>query len=93
MIAPTCERRIKLLNILISIPSFIVSMNINQYSGLGIMVMIAVLIFTVTAISVIDGAFAQKTDGNKTGGDMTGKPGMSQEDVEALCSLSPACIT
>ena len=57
------------------------------------MVVIAVLIFTVTAISVIHGAFAQNTDGNKTGGDMTGKPGMSQEEVEAICSLSPACIT
>jgi hypothetical protein len=57
------------------------------------MVVIAVLVLTVTAISVIHGAFAQNTDGNKTDGDMTGKPGMSQEEVEALCSLSPACIT
>jgi hypothetical protein len=57
------------------------------------MVVIAVLIFTVTAISVTHGAFAQNTDGNKTGGDMNEKPGMSQEEVEAICSLSPACIT
>jgi len=57
------------------------------------MVVIAVLIFTVTAISVIHGALAQNADGNMTGGDTTGKPGMSQEEVEAICSLSPACIT
>jgi hypothetical protein len=57
------------------------------------MVVIAVLIFTVTAIPVIHGALAQNTDGNKTGGNMNEKPGMSQEEVEALCSLSPACIT
>lgn len=57
------------------------------------MVVIAVLIFTVTTISVIHGALAQNTAGNKTGGNMNEKPGMSQEEVEALCSLSPACIT
>jgi hypothetical protein len=68
-------------------------MNINKYSVLRKMVVVAVLILTVTAISGIHGAFAQNTEGNKTGGDMTGKPGMSQEEVEALCSLSPACIT
>ena len=90
---PTCECRINPLNILISITSLIVSMNINQYSRLYVMVVIAVLISTVTEFSVIQEAFAQNTDGNKTGGEMTAKPGMSQQDVEALCSLSPACIT
>jgi hypothetical protein len=68
-------------------------MNINQYSRLYVMVVIAILVLTVTAISVIHGALAQNADGNKTGEDMTGKPGMSQEEVEAQCSLSPACIT
>lgn len=53
----------------------------------------AVFVATVTAIYVIPAAFAQNTDGNKTGENMTGQPSMSQEEVEALCSLSPACIT
>ena len=57
------------------------------------MVVMAVIALTVTAIFVIPAAFAQNTEGNKTGGNMTGQPGMSQEEVEALCSLSPACIT
>ncbi len=57
------------------------------------MVVIAVLVLTVTAISIIHGALAQNTDGNKTGGNTNEKPGMSQEEVEAICSLSPACIT
>ena len=58
------------------------------------MVVMAVFVLTVTAIChVIPAAFAQNTDGNKTGGNMTGQPSMSQEEVEALCSLSPACIT
>ena len=56
------------------------------------MVVIAVLIFTVTTISVIHGALAQNTAGNKTGGNMNEKPGMSQEEVEALCSLSPLVL-
>jgi hypothetical protein len=68
-------------------------MNIDQFSGLCIMVAIAVFVVTVTAIYVTPAAFAQNTDGNKTGENMTGQPSMSQEAVEALCSLSPACIT
>ena len=57
------------------------------------MVVMAVFVATITAIYVIPAAFAQNTDGNKTGENMTGQPSMSQEEVEALCSLSPACIT
>jgi multidrug efflux pump subunit AcrB len=68
-------------------------MSIDQFSGLCIMVAMAVFVLTVAAIYVIPVAFAQNTDGNKTGGNMTGQPGMSQEEIEALCSLSPACIT
>ena len=57
------------------------------------MVVMAVFVLTVTAIYVIPAALAQNSDGNKTGGNMTGQPSMSQAEVEALCSLSPACIT
>jgi hypothetical protein len=68
-------------------------MNIDQFSGLYIMVVMAVFVATVTTIYVIPAAFAQNTVRNKTGENMTGQPSMSQEEVEALCSLSPACIT
>jgi hypothetical protein len=68
-------------------------MNITQFSGLCKMAAMSILVLTVTVNYVIPAAFAQNTDGNKTGGNMTGQPGMSQEEVEALCSQSPACIT
>jgi len=55
-------------------PSLIVSMNINQFSGLSIMVVMAVFVLTVTATSVIPAAIAQNmTGGNTTGGNTTGK--------------------
>jgi hypothetical protein len=63
----------KLPNILISIPSVVVGMNINQFSGLCIMAVMAVFVLTVTAISVTPAAIAQNmTGGNMTGGNMTG---------------------
>ena len=87
------RQRSKLLNFFKSIPSLVVNMNIDQFSGHCIMVVMAVFVLTVTAIYVIPAAFAQNTDGNVTGRNITAQPGMSQEEVEALCSLSPACIT
>ena len=56
--------------------------------------MIAIIVLTVIAISSTPAAVAQNTtDGNMTGGNMTGQISSSSEDVEAQCSLSPACIT
>jgi uncharacterized membrane protein len=86
----------KLLNIFISTPSLVVSMNINELSGLCIMAVMGVFVLTVTVIYVTPAAIAQNmTGGNTTGGNTTGKIGssLSREEVEALCSLSPACIT
>jgi hypothetical protein len=76
-------------------------MNINQFSGVCIMAVMAVFVLTVTATSVIPAANAQNmtggntTGGNTTGGNTTGRisSSLSQEEVEAKCSLSPACIT
>lgn len=51
--------------------------------------MIAIIVLTVIAISSTPAAVAQ----NMTGGNMTGQISSSSEDVEAQCSLSPACIT
>ncbi|MGC2309366.1 MAG: hypothetical protein WA461_13255 [Nitrososphaeraceae archaeon] len=79
---------------LISTHSLVVSMSINQFSRLSIKAMIATIVLTVIAISSTPAAVAQNTtDGNMTGGNMTGQISSSSEDVEAQCSLSPACIT
>lgn len=51
--------------------------------------LMTILVLTITAISVTPTAVAQ----NMTGGNTTGQIGSSQAEVEALCSLSPACIT
>ena len=51
--------------------------------------MIATIVLTVIAISSTPAAVAQNT----TDGNMTGQISSSSEDVEAQCSLSPACIT
>ena len=75
--------------ILISTHSLAVSMSINQFSRLSIITMIAIIVLTVIAISSTPAAVAQ----NMTGGNMTGQISSSSEDVEAQCSLSPACIT
>jgi ATP/ADP translocase len=64
-------------------------MNIKKISGLCIMALMTILVLTITAISVTPTAVAQ----NMTGGNTTGQIGSSQAEVEALCSLSPACIT
>lgn len=50
---------------------------------------IFMLTVTVTAISITPTVVAL----NMTGGNMTGQIGNSQAEVEAQCSLSPACIT
>jgi len=60
------------------------------------MAMMAVFVLTITAIFVIPAAIAQNmTGGNTTGANTTGRisSGLSQAEVEAKCSLSPACIT
>jgi hypothetical protein len=60
------------------------------------MAVMAVFALTVTAISVTPAAIAQNmTGGNTTGGNTTGQisSSLSREEVEAKCSLSPACIT
>jgi hypothetical protein len=63
------------------------------------MAAMAVFVLTVTEISVAPAAIAENlTDGNMTGanmtdGDITGQISSSREEVEAQCSLSPACIT
>ena len=76
-------------------PSLIVNMSINPYSRLYIMVGESPFeVLTVTAISVIHGAFAQNTDWIVYGWRYYRKTrSVSEEEVEALCSLSPACIT
>lgn len=80
--------------ILISTHSLVANMSINQFSRFYIMAVIAVIVLTVIAISSTPAAVAQNmTDGNMTGGNMTGQTSSSSEDVEAQCSLSPACIT
>jgi hypothetical protein len=53
------------------------------------MALVTILVLTITVIAVIPTAVAQ----NMTGGNMTGQFGSSQAEVEAQCSLSPACIT
>ena len=66
---------------------------------LGLYIMAVISIFVVTTIYVSPPAIAQNmTDGNMTGGNMTdgnmtGQISNSREEVEARCSLSPACIT
>jgi hypothetical protein len=68
--------------------------SINQFSRFYIMAVFAIIVLTVIAISSTPAAVAQNTtDGNMTGGNMTGQISRSSEDVEAQCSLSPACIT
>ena len=67
----------------------VANMSINQFSRFYIMAVIAVIVLTVIAISSTPAAVAQ----NMTGGNMTGQISSSSEDVEAQCSLSPACIT
>jgi len=63
-------------------------MDIKKISGLCIMTL-TILVLTIAAISATPTAVAQ----NMTAGNMTGQIGSSQSEVEALCSLSPACIT
>ena len=48
-----------------------------------------IFVLTITAVSVTPAAISQ----NMTGGNTTGQIGDSQAEVEAQCSLSPACIT
>jgi hypothetical protein len=79
----------KLPNILKSNYSLVVSMNINKIFGLCIMALMSIFVLTITAVSVTPAAIAQ----NMTGGNTTGQIGSSQAEVEAQCSLSPACIT
>ncbi len=50
---------------------------------------LTILVLTITTISATPTTVAQ----NMTGGNMTGQISNSQSEVEALCSLSPACIT
>ena len=50
---------------------------------------LTILVLTITAISVTPTAVAQ----NMTNGNITGQISSSQAEVEAQCSLSPACIT
>ena len=50
---------------------------------------LTILVLTTSAISITPTAVGQ----NLTGGNMSGQIGSSQAEVEALCSLSPACIT
>lgn len=58
----------------------------------------AIFVLTVTAFSVAPAAIAQNltvgnmTGGNMTDGNMSGQISSSREEVEAQCSLSPACI-
>jgi hypothetical protein len=78
----------KLPNILKSIRSLVKSMNIKKISSLCI-VALTILVLTIPAISVTPTVVAQ----NITGGNITGQIGSSQSEVEAQCSLSPACIT
>ena len=78
----------KIPNTLKSILSLVVSMNIKKITGLCIMAL-TILILTIPAISVTPTADAQ----NNTNSNLTGQFGSSQAEVEAQCSLSPACIT
>jgi len=75
-------------SILKSIHSLVVNMNIKKIFGLCVMTL-TILVLTISAISITPTAVGQ----NLTGGNMSGQIGSSQAEVEALCSLSPACIT
>ena len=50
---------------------------------------LTILVLIITAIPASPTANAQ----NNTSGNLTGQFGSSQAEVEAQCSLSPACIT
>jgi hypothetical protein len=63
-------------------------MNIKKITGICIMAL-TILVLTIPAISVTPMADAQ----NNTSSNLTGQFGSSQAEVEAQCSLSPACIT
>lgn len=53
------------------------------------MALMTIFVLTITTIPVTPTADAQ----NITNGNLTGQPSSSQAEVEAQCSLSPACIT
>ena len=53
------------------------------------MALMTIFVSTITAVSVTPAAIAQ----TMTGGNTTRQIGSSQAEVEAQCSLSPACIT
>ncbi len=53
------------------------------------MALMTIFVLTITVVSVTPEAIAQ----NMTGGNMTGQIGSTQAEIEAQCSLSPACIT
>jgi hypothetical protein len=64
-------------------------MNINQFSGLCIMAVIAVLVLTATKIPSIPAVFAQNMtgSGNMTGGNMTAG-GANMTDMNQTGSIS-----
>lgn len=53
---------------------------------------LTILVLTIPAISVTPTADAQNNTSN-TSSNLTGQFGRTQAEVEAQCSLSPACIT
>lgn len=61
---------------------------ITKKFGFCIMALI-IIVLTIPTITATPTAIAQ----NITNGNMTGQSSNTQAEVEALCSLSPACIT
>lgn len=53
------------------------------------MAVMAIFVFTVMVISVAPVAIAQ----NMTGGNMTEQISNTPAEIDAQCSISPACIT